>query len=112
MGCNCAILERETRRERTVAWNGTKTRDEGYFEAAFADDPCKAAILHICPFKLFSTRTTTVLEGTSNRHKLDILWSACISKDVHDALKIAQLSEKRASRNDRESYPKTPNGAT
>lgn len=74
MRCNYAILERETRREgRTVAWNGTKTRDESYFEAAFADDPRKAAILHICPFKLLSTCTTTVLEGTSYRHTLDIL---------------------------------------
>jgi len=35
-----------------------------------------------------------------------------ISKDVDDALKIAQLSEKCASCNDCESYPKTPNDAT
>jgi hypothetical protein len=91
-----------------VAWNGTKTRDKGYLEAAFTDNPCKAAILNICLFKLFSTRTTTVLEGTSYRHTLDILWSACTLKDEHDALKIAQLSDKRASCNDRESYPKAP----
>jgi hypothetical protein len=58
-------------------------------------------------------RVTTVLEGTSCRHTLDILWSAWhLSKDIHDALKIAQLSDKGASCNDRESYPKTPNGAT
>jgi hypothetical protein len=45
--------EKKTRRERTVAWNATKTHDEGYFEAAFADDPCKAAISDICLFKHF-----------------------------------------------------------
>ena len=56
-----------------MAWNGTETSDESYFEAAFADDPRKAAILHICPFELLSTCTTTVLEGTSYRHTLEIL---------------------------------------
>ena len=92
-----------------MAWNDAKTRDEGYFEAAFADDPCKAAISDICLFKLFSSRATEVLEGTSYRHTL---WSAWhLSKDIHDALKIAHLSDKGASCDDRESYPKTPNDA-
>jgi hypothetical protein len=78
-----------------VAWNGTKPCDEGNSEATLSDDPGQAAILHIRPFKLFSARTTTILEGTSRRHiNIDILLSAYTSKVADHALEIAQLSEK------------------
>jgi hypothetical protein len=94
-----------------VAWNGTQTCDKGYSEATFADDPRKAAILQIRSFKLFPTCTTTILEGTSQRH-IRCSMSAYFPKVAEHALEIAQFSEKCASSNNRETHPKAPNDAT
>ena len=94
-----------------MAWNGTQTCDKGYSEATFADDPRKAAISQIRSFKLFPTRTTTILEGTSQGH-IGCSMSAHSSKVAEHALKIAQFSEKCASCNNRETHPKAPNDAT
>jgi hypothetical protein len=48
-----------------MAWDGTETSDEGYFDPTFADDTSKAAILKACLFKLLAAGVTTVLEGAS-----------------------------------------------
>jgi hypothetical protein len=105
------FLKRETKRKgRTVAWDGAITCDKGYFEVSFADDARKAPILHICPFKLFPTHTTTILEGTSHGHN-GYSMSETLKVAEH-ALEIAQFSEKCTSCNNGETYPKTPNDAT
>ena len=91
-----------------MTWDGTETRDECYSEPAFADYMRETAILDVCPFKLFPTGTTTVLEGASRAY----MRCSLLVGNMGHALEIAQLAEKSASRNDGEAYPKAPDDAT
>jgi hypothetical protein len=102
-------LSSERQGRRTVAWNGTETCDQCYFKTTFADNTCKTAILHVCLFKFLSTRTTTVLEGTSRRM---VSCQTYASQVTDHALKVAQFSKKCTGSNNRKSNPKTPNDAT
>ena len=97
-----------------MTWNGTETCDQGYSKTTIANDTRESgetAILQVCLFEFLSTRTTTILEST---YVGTVGWiaSAYASQATDHALKVAQLSEKRASSNNRETNTKTPNNAT
>ena len=91
-----------------MTWNSTETCDQGYSETTIADNTRETAILQVCLFEFLSTRTTTILESTLRGRVV----SAYASQATDHALKVAQFSKKRASSNNRESNPKTPNNAT
>jgi len=47
----------------TMSWNSTETRDERNFETTISHDLRQAGVRNFCPFELFSSSPTTILEG-------------------------------------------------
>ena len=83
--------------------NRAETRDECNFEATISYDPCQAGVRNLCPFKLFSSRSTAIFESAIQ--KLVPFSNDNIARGV---LEVSDFTQKSASSDDSKPNPQAP----